>query len=436
VIRAYGVEEITVVARTRLPPLAKEIFPIIRLAAPWMETGAGHVELLIGLDHRQWLPVHVEDSWNPDDDMRLMKSAFGHWYMITDGWGRDLLPPDNVPDGQAGAQGGEDEQEEAAQEVQLPEYKGWSQGAGRPGNGDGSSIAVQRGGCAGARPKTRRAPPNQVAPPARGRASQGDRPRRPCQEPGPPARTQTRFGSARPQASGRTRSRLRMVPPPKRRPSPSPPPAQGRRSWDWNRPPRRGQGPRGADGRRTPYRSPSPSPRRAQSPFQMVRPGDNPMQKLAMMMAVMILGMSPAHGYSIGADAGSLEVGGQVEMVPLLYRWYSDDGTLIARNTVSSVAAEGNRPVEPGGQFVGRNLQQAQLRIEDLERIRNRILRLGRDEAEEAPEERREGSDPGRGNQVYKLEDEAAPKTTEALRKGADAARGRDRSRQRMGERN
>ncbi len=160
------------------------------------------------------------------------------------------------------------------------------------------------------------------------------------------------------------------------------------------------------------------------------------MQKLAMMMAVMILGMSPAHGYSIGADSRSLEVGGQVEMGSLLPRWYSDDWTLTARNTVSSVAAEGNRPVEPGGHFVGRNLQQAQLRVEDLERIRNRILRLGRDEAEEAPEERREGSDPGRGNQVYRLEGEAAPKTTEALRKGADAARGRDWLHQRMGERN
>jgi hypothetical protein len=38
--------------------------------------------------------------------MRLMKSVFGHRYMITDGWGRDLLPPDNAPDNQAGAQGG------------------------------------------------------------------------------------------------------------------------------------------------------------------------------------------------------------------------------------------------------------------------------------------------------------------------------------------
>jgi hypothetical protein len=153
----------------------------------------------------------------------------------------------------------------------------------------------------------------------------------------------------------------------------------------------------------------------------MVRPGDNPMQKLAMMMAVMILGMSPAHGYSIGADSRSLEVGGQVEMVSLLPRWYSDDWTLTARNTVSSIAAEGNRPVEPGGYFVGRNLQQVQLRIEDWERMRNRILGLGQDEVEEALEEQREEPDPGGRNQVYKLEGEVTPKTTEARRKSADA---------------
>jgi hypothetical protein len=155
------------------------------------------------------------------------------------------------------------------------------------------------------------------------------------------------------------------------------------------------------------------------------------MQKLAMMMAVMILGMSPAHGYSIGADPRSLEVRGQVEMMPLLPRWYSDDGTLIARNTVSSIAAEGNQPVEPGGYSVGRTLQQIQLRIEDLERIRNRILRLGQGEAEEAPEEQEEGPDPRKGNQVYKLEGQAA----EALRKGADAARGRGRRKGRLYQR-
>ncbi len=122
---------------------------------PWMETGAGHVELLIGLDNKQWLPAHVEDSWDPDDDMRLMRSVFGHRYMITDGWGRDLLPPDNAPDNQAGAQGGAAEQVDAAPEVQLPEYRGWSQSTWNPGGGGGSSTTGPRGGCLGARPKTR-----------------------------------------------------------------------------------------------------------------------------------------------------------------------------------------------------------------------------------------------------------------------------------------
>ncbi len=160
------------------------------------------------------------------------------------------------------------------------------------------------------------------------------------------------------------------------------------------------------------------------------------MQKLAMMMAVMILGMSPAHGYSISADSGSLEVGGQVKMVSLLPRWYSYDGTLTARNMVSPVAAEGYRPVEPGGYFVGQNMQQTQLRVEDWTRIRNRILRLGQDEAEEALEEQRKGPAPEGRNQVYRLEGETTPKTTEALRKGADAARGRGRSHQGTDKRN
>ncbi len=160
------------------------------------------------------------------------------------------------------------------------------------------------------------------------------------------------------------------------------------------------------------------------------------MQKLAMMMAVMILGMSPAHGYSISADPGSLEVGNQVEMMPLLIRVYSDDWTLTARNIVSSVVTEGYRPLEPGGYFVERTLQQAQLGIEDLERTRNRILRLGQDEAEEAPRGQRERLDPEGRNQVYRLEGGATPKMTEALRKGADAARGRSRPHQGMEERN
>jgi hypothetical protein len=159
------------------------------------------------------------------------------------------------------------------------------------------------------------------------------------------------------------------------------------------------------------------------------------MQKLALMMAVMILGMSPTHGCSIGTDLGSSGAGGPAEVMPLLSTWYGDDGTLIARNTVSSAAAEGNPPVEPGGHSIGRNVRQVQLRVEDLERIGNRILRLGQDEAKEAPEGQEEGPDRRGKDRAYKPRGETAPKAAEALRKGADAARGRGRRKGRLYQR-
>ena len=186
------------------------------------------MELLIGLDNRQWLPAHVEDSWDPDDAMRLMRSVFCHRYMITDRWGRDLLPPDNAPDNQAGAQGGAAEQADAAQEVQLPEYRGWSQGTWNPGNVGGPGATGPRGGCLGARPKTRGVALNRGVPPTRGRAAQGDGPRGPSKEARDPPASQVRFGAAQPQVPRGAQSRFKTVPPPKRRPSPSPSPAPGR----------------------------------------------------------------------------------------------------------------------------------------------------------------------------------------------------------------
>jgi hypothetical protein len=95
---------------------------------PWMETGAGTMELIIGLDNRQRLPAHVEDSWGLDDDMKLMKSAFGHRFMITDGWGWSLLPPGVPPDEQGDAAGGGTEDPGEIREVRLEEYLGWSRG--------------------------------------------------------------------------------------------------------------------------------------------------------------------------------------------------------------------------------------------------------------------------------------------------------------------
>jgi hypothetical protein len=164
VICAHGVDVITTVTRTRLPHVAREISPVIRVFIPWMETGAGPVELLIGLDNRQWLPIHIEDSWDPDDNMRLMKWAFGHRFMITDGWGRSLLPPEMPADDQEGALGGQASGAEETQAVLLEEYQGWSQGMwsrdgwgaqrAPAGRGWGQS-AVGRGRAAVRRPSPR-----------------------------------------------------------------------------------------------------------------------------------------------------------------------------------------------------------------------------------------------------------------------------------------
>jgi hypothetical protein len=160
------------------------------------------------------------------------------------------------------------------------------------------------------------------------------------------------------------------------------------------------------------------------------------MQKLALMMAVMILGMSPAHGCSIGADLRSPGVGGLAEVMPLLPTWVSGDGkTLMAKDTISSAAAEGNQPVEPGGYPIGRILQQIQLRIEGPERIGDELARVGQEKVRKAPEEREDGPDPRERDRIYKPEGEAAPEAAEALRKGAAAARGRGRRKGRLYQR-
>ncbi len=160
------------------------------------------------------------------------------------------------------------------------------------------------------------------------------------------------------------------------------------------------------------------------------------MQKLALMMAVMILGMSPAHGCSIVADPRSQGVGGQAEMMPLLSTWPSDDGrTLMTKGTVSSAAAEGNQPVKPGGHSIGRILQQIQLGVEGLEGIGSEIMRIGQDKAKEAPGEQGGRPDSREKGQDYKPEGETAPKAAEALKGGADAARGRGQRKSRVYQR-
>ncbi len=113
------------------------------------------------------------------------------------------------------------------------------------------------------------------------------------------------------------------------------------------------------------------------------------MQKLALMMAVMMLGMTPAHGCSTSIDLGGQGVGGQAEMILPLSMWSRDDGkALMTEGRISLTTAKGGPPVEPGGLPVKRILQQIQLGVEGLVRIRNEVLRVGQGAAKENPEDR------------------------------------------------
>jgi hypothetical protein len=157
------------------------------------------------------------------------------------------------------------------------------------------------------------------------------------------------------------------------------------------------------------------------------------MQKLALMMVVMILGMSPAHGCSIGADPESQRVRDQAEMMPPPSTWSGGDGkALMTKDGISSAAAEGGPPVEPGGHPIGRILQQIQLGAESLVRIKNEVLRIGQETVKDNPEAKGYSPGSGENGQESRPEREAAQKATDALKKGADATRGRGHRRGRM----
>jgi hypothetical protein len=152
------------------------------------------------------------------------------------------------------------------------------------------------------------------------------------------------------------------------------------------------------------------------------------MQKLALMMAVMILGMSPAHGCSIGVNPGRQGAGNQAVITLPSPAWSGgDEKTLMTRDMISSAAAEGGLPMEPGGHPIERVLQQIQLGVQGL--------RTGQGTATENLEEQDTKLDSREKDQGNEPEDETAPKTAEALKKGADATRGRDQRKSRLYQR-
>jgi hypothetical protein len=88
--------------------------------------------------------------------------------------------------------------------------------------------------------------------------------------------------------------------------------------------------------------------------------------------------------------------------------------------------------VEPGGLPVGRILQQIQLGVEGLVRIRNEVLRIGQGAAKEDPEEKDNKPGSGEKGQGNRSESGSAPKAAEALKTGADATRGRGQRKSRL----
>ncbi len=85
------------------------------------------------------------------------------------------------------------------------------------------------------------------------------------------------------------------------------------------------------------------------------------MQRLALMMAVMMLGMPPVSGYNTSVGPGSQGARDQAESMFPPSAWLDNSGgTLATEKGVSSAALNGGPPVEPGGFSVRRILQQVQ----------------------------------------------------------------------------
>jgi hypothetical protein len=160
------------------------------------------------------------------------------------------------------------------------------------------------------------------------------------------------------------------------------------------------------------------------------------MQKLALMMAVMMLGMSPVNGCNTSVDSGSQEVGGQAEVMFPPSAWFGNGReALVTEKRVNSATLEGIPPGEPGGFPVGRILQQVQQGMEGLAKIKYEVLRAEQVTAKRNPEDRECNPGLGESGQDSRPKREAAQKAMDVLKKGADATRGGGRRKGRLYQR-
>ncbi len=160
------------------------------------------------------------------------------------------------------------------------------------------------------------------------------------------------------------------------------------------------------------------------------------MQRLALMMAVMMLGMPSVNGCSTNVDSVSPGVESQAEMMFPPSAWFSNGReALVTEKGVNSAKLEGNPPVEPGGFLVRRILQQVQQGMEGLAKIKNEVLRAGQETARRDPEDREYDPGLGESGRDSRPKREAARKAMDALKKGEDATRGRGRRKGRLYQR-
>ncbi len=160
------------------------------------------------------------------------------------------------------------------------------------------------------------------------------------------------------------------------------------------------------------------------------------MQRLALMMAVMMLGMPPVNGCNTSVGPGGQGAGDQAEMMFSPSAWFGNSGgTLTTEKGISSATLDGSPPVELGGFPVERILQQVQQGMEGLAKIKDEVLRARQEATGRNPGDREWNPGSGEGGQDSRPKREAAQKAMDALKKGAYATRGRGRRKGRMYQR-
>jgi hypothetical protein len=160
------------------------------------------------------------------------------------------------------------------------------------------------------------------------------------------------------------------------------------------------------------------------------------MQRLALMMAVMMLGMPPVSGYHTSVGPGEQGIRDRAELMFPPSAWFGNSGgTLATKEEVSPSAPNGGPPVGPGGFSVQRILQQVRRGMEDLSKIKEEVQKVGQEAMRRNPGGKEWYPGPGESGQENRLRREAAQKAMDALKKGVDATRGRDRRKGRMYQR-